>query len=590
MEPLFSARQILKRLSSNYNTLASKHSSLMGTQSTISFLKTNLNKIDTRLSELSLYLGKNIRSKREILDGLGTVLKWLIGTPDAKDAKRYDECINALEKREIKITSLMSQQLQIVSSTVDNFNRTINKLSYDEEIMNNNIIRLNNYFNSTSQLLSDIKATEEISSISIQILEIVMSLEQEIDDVLLSILFVKSGAIHPSIISTEKLYHELLISSHTRVDKKLVASITTNNIHEILESTTLTSYVYMNRLTYILEFPLVRNNHFKLYHIYSIPFQHPNFQIHSIIIPEHKYLAISPNQQQYIILDSLSSCKSYAAEKMVCDNMAVYNVASRRICEIEILLSTERDIPNTCNVNTLAAEINIFQPIRHNKWIYVLTKETPCILQCKEESKHYVLQGAGIATLEPNCKLFSEVLTLTASDSETKNVSYPIMIPDITLDDCCKESTEIQTPQLIPMKLNHISLDSLKATKATIENFSEQLKQLQSTSFIERNRTNISWLSIVFGLAMALYIVYKCCQRYPLLSFMRRRNRDHQSGCINIFNNCFDNSRRQHRSSVIPMTTIPNIPVCISEDETSTEEGANPTTTKIGQESAQSLF
>lgn len=72
-----------------------------------------------------MYLGKNSRSKRELFDGLGSVLKCLIGTPDAKDAKKYDDCINKLEKQELDLTELLQKQIQITSLTVKNFNETI---------------------------------------------------------------------------------------------------------------------------------------------------------------------------------------------------------------------------------------------------------------------------------------------------------------------------------------------------------------------------------------------------------------------------------------------------------------------------------
>lgn len=121
-----------------------------------------------------MYLGKNSRVKRELLDGLGSVLKWLIGTPDAKDAQRYDDCINKLEKQELDITDLMQKQLQITSSTIQNFNETIFKISFDEQIINENINRLNDYLNKTQSLVFDINVSEDISTISLQILELVM--------------------------------------------------------------------------------------------------------------------------------------------------------------------------------------------------------------------------------------------------------------------------------------------------------------------------------------------------------------------------------------------------------------------------------
>lgn len=119
-----------------------------------------------------MYLGKNSsRQKRELIDGLSSLLKYLIGTPDAKDAKHYDECIDLLEKQELDLSKLMQKQIQIISSTTKNFNGTIHKIVCDEQIINENILKLNQYLNSSEKLIFDMKVSEQISRISIQILE-----------------------------------------------------------------------------------------------------------------------------------------------------------------------------------------------------------------------------------------------------------------------------------------------------------------------------------------------------------------------------------------------------------------------------------
>ncbi|GBP61033.1 Retrovirus-related Pol polyprotein from transposon 412 [Eumeta japonica] len=82
---------------------------------------TNLENIEDRLAEFNLYLGENHRVKRELIDGLSSVSKWLIGTPDAKDARYYESCIEKLEKQEVDLTSLMQKQIQITSSTNNHF-------------------------------------------------------------------------------------------------------------------------------------------------------------------------------------------------------------------------------------------------------------------------------------------------------------------------------------------------------------------------------------------------------------------------------------------------------------------------------------
>lgn len=570
LKPLFIAQDSLTRLSTKFQTMSLKYHNFPNIQSTKSFLNVNLVKIQNRLSELNMYLGKNTRQRRELLDGLGSILKWLIGTPDAKDAKRYDECINLLEKRELDLTSLMQKQLQITSSTIKNFNETIFKISYSEQIINENIDRLNTYLNSTSKLIFDIKISEDVSTISLQILELVISLENDVNDCFSSILFAKSNTVHPSIITVKQLYQELLLSNHIRTNKRLIVPVTPDNIHTLLDSSTLSAYVYSNRLMYILEFPLIQNDQFTLYHLYSIPIRHLNSTYYTTILPEHSYLATNPNGQQYISTSSLDDCTTYATRKKVCTGLTVYDSTARPTCETQILSSISTSIPKICTATTFPAVINTFQPLTGNTWLYILSNEVQSVLQCDNEVSHHRIQGTGIITLPPTCKLHTGYSTLSAFQTSEENVTYPIIIPDIRTEDCFEDIKNMEPPLLIPIPINELPLDSLNKIKEHINKFHEELQVSKSKSFTQRYQPTISWTYLSIGLIILFYILLKCCNINPIrLLKWNRRTSEHPNGCIQIFNNCFDSSTRQHATRVaipLPDRAQPTT-TCISEDE-----------------------
>ncbi|XP_052747818.1 uncharacterized protein LOC113512658 [Galleria mellonella] len=584
LEPLFLTHDSIKRLTQNYQNLVARHTTLPSVITTSSFIKASLNKIDSRLSELNYYTAgslNNKRSKRELIDGVSSILKWLIGTPDAKDAKHYNECIEQLERQQISTDAILRQQLQIISSTIKNFNETLLKISYDEHLINENIAKVNSYFNTTNKLIFNLTISEEISTLAIQILESVTSLEKDIDDIIISILFIKSGAIHPSIISINRLYKELLSSSPARVNKNLVAPIKLSNIHQILESASITSYIYMNKIIYILEFPLVRNDRFTLYHIYSIPILHPSSTLYSTILPEQTFLAMNSNRQQYVTMNDLGKCKNFVTETKVCNDLPVYNVNTRPTCETAILTTTRQDVPEICQVTTFSANINTLQPIRNNKWIYILQHTTPYTLECKDETNHGEISGAGIISLENGCKMYTAFVTLLAEENLSTNISHPIVTVDLE-QICIPENLNIREPELLPIKLNNIALDSLNTIKEQINQHSKLLKDNQAT-FVEKYSTKLSISSIAIGLAMLTCLCYKCHKRRFQFTTTQRRD-----GCIQIFNNCFDRSqRRQHIE--IPMASLePRTTSCISEDES--DDVATPHLHQRSSNKTQSLF
>lgn len=590
LEPLFLSKDSLKRQVHNYETFVQNFKHLPSVHTTNSFIRVSLNKIETRINELSYYTNSNDnnRVKRELLDGLSTVLKWLIGTPDAKDAKYYDQCIELLEKQQLNNNNVLKQQLQIISSTISNFNETILKISYDEYKINDNFKKISSYLNETGKIIFNLQASEEISAISIQILESVMSLERELDDIIMSILFIKSGAIHPSIISTLRIYKELLATNHARINSNLVTPLTLNNMHYILESTSISSYIYLNKLVYILEFPLVRNEKFNLFHIYSIPIKHLNSSYYSTLFPEQKYLAASTTRQYYVSTSLLDECKTFAPKRRVCKNLLVYNYNSRPICEMEILHANDNQMPSNCEPATFSGYVDTFQPLGENQWIFVLRHtRTPYVAECGDNIQHGDISGSGIISLEPGCRLNTAFVTLNAEEDSTLNITHPIVTVNIE-DACIPENTKLNSPEILPIVIKNIPLDSLKSIKEQI-NIQSQLIKDNSESFHPILKSNYSYFGLIFGILMVAFLIYKC---RPWLTSRRIQrnpaNPNESSSCIQIFNHCFDNSRRRQHIG-IPMNTYAttNNNACISEDEdTEAENSQSPGTSK----KARSLF
>lgn len=105
----------------------------------------------------------------------------------------------------------------------------------------------------------------------------------------------------------------------------------------------------------------------------------------------------------------------------------------------------------------------------------ILSKETSYVLQCEDNTTRHSLKGSEIIILKSNCKLYSEFNTLATSES--RNISHLIIMPDITTDNCYKEYTQLKSPNILPLNLNQIHLDSPKSTKAKLERIFQTNKE-----------------------------------------------------------------------------------------------------------------
>jgi hypothetical protein len=128
----------------------------------VHFLDHIMKRLDNKFSEILLETPE--RSKRGILNDLGSIWKTLTGNLDASDGEYYDQCMDKLEKDDSEIQSVIKEHIQITTSTIRNFNYTIQKLEIDEKTFNddlkfigdeiNKIEDNNYYFNNQLKLIS----------------------------------------------------------------------------------------------------------------------------------------------------------------------------------------------------------------------------------------------------------------------------------------------------------------------------------------------------------------------------------------------------------------------------------------------------
>lgn len=206
-------------------------------------------------------------------------------------------------------------------------------------------------------------------------------------------------------------------------------------------------------------------------------------------------------------------------------------------------------------------------------------------MECGEETTHGEISGAGIISLNQGCKLYTALTTLSSGNENTQNISHPIITVD--LDTICfpEHSKQEQPPELIPIKINNIPLDSLKTLREEIKIHTKHLNKKEN--FVEKHSSKFSYISFIIGLILMIFTCLKCCKINIFKIFSTNSNHQHRDGCIQIFNNCFDRSQRRQQVQ-IPMASLNATTSCISEDE---DEPSSPTSNSqtLGK-TAQSLF
>lgn len=116
--------------------LQNKLPSLISCNYSISILAKDIHKITNQNSLLKELVNDesfvNNRKKRVFINGLGNIIKAITGNLDNDDAKYYNDAIEELNSNENHLNNLLKEQIQIVRSTIQNFNRSISNVEKND--------------------------------------------------------------------------------------------------------------------------------------------------------------------------------------------------------------------------------------------------------------------------------------------------------------------------------------------------------------------------------------------------------------------------------------------------------------------------
>lgn len=520
---------------------------------TINPLEILINSNNLKLESLSHLISDN-RQKRALEFG-GEILKFFFGTLDADDARKYDEAVSTCQQNEQHIYSLMKDNIHVIRSTINSFNVSINKLNNNEIRLNKQIEKLNYIFENNSKTNNNIMNLEKINSMFNIVEGSLLSISNILDTILNSILFAKANILHPYVITPKKLYNELSNNSRLKRTTEFPVSLTLQNIHTIIDLSKLTVYYYNNKLMFIIQVPLMYPIKFNLYKNLPLPTPRDTnqFLTYVLIHPSKLYVAVTDDRLSYVLLDSISECKHVNSDYILCPSPSILSTINNPSCESKLLTEVTLSLPEICDSKVLYGNINVWQKLNNNRYIYVQSKPSKLTMKCYNNITDYILQGTGILSLDNNCVAYFQTLQFYPSNVYKSTVPSQITLNfDLTLDDCCKYSILNESSHSInPISLSNIDLESLKLASHKLENLENEIRNSENQSHIVKYSNYYSGLTYVIISAIILFIIYKLYTK----CFSSRNS----SCCIQIYNQCYNtkkNKRSNNVHSSIELTEI----------------------------------
>lgn len=530
---------------------------------TLEFLSIQIPKLNQKEETLG-HLINHRRSRRGVFNGGGYALNWLFGVPDADDAQYYNDAIKRVEEDDKNLQILMKEQIQVIKSTISNFNESIGTLKIQEKLFNENIEKFNMFIQNTIDKESVFESSVIVTGHMNKLTYLVNELNEQYDQIIDAVLFAKSNILHPVILTPKHFIDEINNNVKLLTDgKSFPLPLDYDNAYKLLDLSRLRVYYQDGKLVFVVQVPLVKNQLFNIYNLFSLPIPKDS-STYAFIEPMHPYVAISGNKMQYVQLKDFQQCQPLAGDDMICEVHLIYSTLEKPSCETSLLTSTSTRIPGNCKTHMVKGTIEIWHPLRHNQWIFVLSDPDRITIDCPEtEIIDRIVQETGILTLKEGCRAYSKLSQLIASGKVV--TIYRNLIPEINIleDDCCSKKQSNKSNNglfLSPIHLTNVRLDDLKQASHRLDILKDHVENLlNQPHIVKHGRWYVIAMQII-GLILGLLFLHKlfsCMGLYTLLRLMccprTNQRRGESTGClVNVYNHCFN--PEQLRTEAVPVS------------------------------------
>lgn len=342
---------------------------------------------ETKINRLLSIIFRGRRVKRGLFNFIGDVISEITGNLSHEEGEKIEQQILELYNNQKVLSENPSEIFRVINETVNNLTNQLNE----------HVKLLNDYVNTTIY-----KA--KLADQSQYQLWFVDSMLEQLDQLLLALTLMQSHILYPDLIEPVELLNVLKsikISDSYRIPYEL----TTENL---LSTEALIEVKYTIRETavlIVLQVPLISDNIYVHYHLFSVPMVLNDNQVSTIDI---NYNEVGINDNRYVIP---KNCKMFQ-ENIICKNLVEYGIIRDTPCEIKII-SNYRDLSNCVKE---IRSIESFRVLYIQNVIFLILPKTINIQEnCNALRKNLFVQGTYYIKPTDHC-------TYTINNTLVKNV------------------------------------------------------------------------------------------------------------------------------------------------------------------------
>lgn len=302
---------------------------------------------------------------------------------------------------------------------------------------------------------------------------------------------------------------------------------------------------------------------YDFYQVMPLPIPRPNASDSYIYIqPSNKYIALSQNRMTYVLLENLDKCINIKSTEQICQVNNIYSTMGNLPCEMSLLTLPNKKNTTSCTTKSLNCKFNIWEELRGNRWIYVLSNPVRITISCNQyEIYDSELKGTGILYLNETCKGYAEMNQLIPNSKIT--TYYHSIIPQVNItENCCERKRENGTKNELHLEqitLTNLKLEDLQVASHKLNQLEHTINGLLEEPHIVRYQKWYLVILSVMGSIIGTYIVYKCflwTGLWRIISCFTSKSNQRKGCCIQIFNQCATDRSSRNTSTDISLEQV----------------------------------
>lgn len=324
------------------------------------------------------------RKRRGLINGLGSIIKFITGNLDASDEERYNEILNHLDKKQEDFSEQLKGHYSINNALMNQINSSLETINYNQDVLTKEIEKLKEISSAETQIRKVERALDHNQAM----LQLLLDLAQDIDN---SVTFCKLGKVHPSIIKPMALssaLRELELFYGDKIPKYQGLSLWETQTHIKVRC-----YIGEEEIVYFLDVPILHPQPFDLYLLQSVPsFRSTSFVT---IIPSSKYALKSQQSNEVTFFNE--ECEPGPTYSLCPNNL---KFAGTYPCETEVLLKGQN---NNCDLLELEIDDNRIEYLDQAKeFLVIFPQQDQLQLQSAKNVEFRNLQGIFLVRPEAN--------------------------------------------------------------------------------------------------------------------------------------------------------------------------------------------